>query len=199
MVGPLGYWNALQNYQLNVLKSNGMEPRHRLLDIGCGPLQGGIAFIRYLEKGNYYGIDKNKSNLEAGKMQITKKRLNRKNPFLAVSQSFGLEELNGAMFDFMWASQVMYYFDDEIIRSLMRMITAKLNDKGKFLGDIIGPKHYEFKTKEHGWKLHTIDSLNEIANEFKLKIRDLGEIEQFGYPKRLALKTNLLMEITKES
>jgi SAM-dependent methyltransferase len=197
MVGPLGYWDKLQSYQLNVLRFNGLNPHHKLLDIGCGPLQGGIAFIRFLEKGNYYGIDKNQNSLEAGKKQIIKKRLSVKEPFLSVSDTFGEEELNGAKFDFMWASQILYYFNDEMIKSLMRTISFRLNDKGKFLGDIIGPKHYEFKTKEHGWILHTVDSLNAIAEEFKLKVKGLGEIEQFGYPGRLALKTNILIEITK--
>ncbi len=182
MVGPLGYWDKLQSYQLNVLRFNGLNPHHKLLDIGCGPLQGGIAFIRFLEKGNYYGIDKNQNSLEAGKKQIIKKRLSVKEPFLSVSDTFGEEELNGAKFDFMWASQILYYFNDEMIKSLMRTISFRLNDKGKFLGDIIGPKHYEFKTKEHGWILHSVDSLNEIAEEFKLKVKGLGEIEQFGYP-----------------
>lgn len=197
MVGPLGYWNALRSYQLNILRTNGLRPHHTLLDIGCGPLQGGIAFIRYLEKGNYYGVDRNGKALEAGEKQIIKERLTTKAPFISVSDTFGDKELNGVMFDFMWASQIMYYFDNDKIRSLMEMISSKLKDKGKFLGDIIGPKHYEFKTKEHSWNLHTIESLSEVARELQLKVRNLGEIEQFGYPRRLELKTNILVEITK--
>ena len=197
MVGPLGYWNKLQSYQLNVLKSSGLNPNHTLLDIGCGPLQGGIAFIRYLDKGNYYGIDKNINSLEAGKNQLIKKGLTSKDPYIAVSNTFGEAELNGAKFDFMWASQVLYYFNNEVIRSLMKIISEKLKDDGKFLGDIIGPKHYEFKTKEHGWVLHSVESLSDIAKEFQLKVSDLGEIEKFGYPEKLGLKTNILIEIIK--
>jgi len=197
MVGPLGYWNALQTYQLNVLKSNGLEPHHTLLDIGCGPLQGGIAFIRYLERGNYFGIDKDKHRLEAGEKHLIKKNLAAKKPFLKISNSFSLEELDGKMFDFMWASQVLYYFDNDILRSLMKTISSKLKISGKFLGDIIGPKHFVFKTKEYKWILHSVESISEIAKEFNLNVKNLGEIEQYGYPKRLALKSNLLLEITK--
>lgn len=58
MVGPLGFWDKLQRYQLNVLQQNGMEAGHTLMDIGCGPLQGGVAFIKYLNASCYVGIDR---------------------------------------------------------------------------------------------------------------------------------------------
>ena len=40
MVGPVGYWKELQQYQFNVLQNNGLKPEHSLLDLGSGPLQG---------------------------------------------------------------------------------------------------------------------------------------------------------------
>ncbi len=87
MVGPLGNWDKLQAYQLNLLKSNGLKPQHILLDIGCGPMQGGIAFIKYLDKGNYYGVDIKKNVIDIGKEQITKNKLTGKNPFLSHSET----------------------------------------------------------------------------------------------------------------
>lgn len=197
MVGPLGYWNALQSYQLNALRSNGLERHHTLLDIGCGPLQGGVVFIGYLEKGNYYGIDIDRERVEAGERLIAKKGLTSKFPFISVSHTFGQEELSGKKFDFIWASQIMYYFDCDKMCSLMKVVSSKLKDNGKFLGDIIGPRHYEFKTKEHGWILHSIESISELAQKFQLAVQDLGEIEGFGYPRKLELRTNILIEITK--
>lgn len=197
MVGPLGYWKELQAYQLNTLISNGLKPEHRLLDIGCGPLQGGIAFIKYLEKNNYFGIDIRQENLNAGIGQIKKYKLDYKKPYVTLSQSFGKQELNGTKFNFVWASQVLYYFDDQKIGSLMDWLSLSLYDDGKFLGDIIGPKHYEFRFKEHNWFLHTTDSLQNIAKNYNLKVQNLGEIESFGYPGRLSLKTNNLIMISK--
>lgn len=197
MVGPLGYWKELQAYQLNVLVANGLKPNHRLLDIGCGPLQGGIAFIKYLESNNYFGVDIKKESLTAGVNQIKKYKLNHKNPYLVLSDKFGRTELAGIKFDFVWASQVLYYFDDQKLMDLMGYLSVSLQEDGKFLGDIIGPKHYEFKFKEHNWFLHTIDSLNNIANKYNLKVQNLGEIEKYGYPGRLSLKTNNLVMISR--
>ncbi|HXG47860.1 MAG TPA: hypothetical protein VNO52_09560, partial [Methylomirabilota bacterium] len=65
MVGPVGAWDELQAYQLRVLQANGLRPEHRLLDIGCGPLQGGVAFIGYLAPGHYVGVDRSTRNLAA--------------------------------------------------------------------------------------------------------------------------------------
>jgi cyclopropane fatty-acyl-phospholipid synthase-like methyltransferase len=62
----LGFWHELQSYQLNTLKENGLRAEHSLLDIGCGPLQGGLAFIKYLEESKYFGIDIELKNIETG-------------------------------------------------------------------------------------------------------------------------------------
>jgi predicted TPR repeat methyltransferase len=197
MVGPLGYWKELQSYQLNTLVKNGMKSEDNLLDLGCGPLQGGIAFINYLDKNNYYGIDIDQTRIEAAAKQIKKNNLESKNPFISVTNDFGRKIFPVKKFNYMWASQLLYYFDDIKINNLMDWISIALKKDGKFLGDIIGPKHYEFKQKEHNWYLHTLNSLSNSAKSFNLTVQDLGEIANFGYPQRLSLKTNHLIQITK--
>ncbi len=197
MVGPLGYWKELQSYQLNILISNGLKPEHKLLDLGCGPLQGGIAFIKYLDANNYYGVDIREASLNAGIRQVKKNHLENKNPVIFLTDDFGKKKLSGIKFNFIWASQILYYFDDKKLNSIMDWLSISLTDEGKFLGDIIGPKHYEFKTGEHNWFLHTTDSLAAIAGNYNLKVRNLGEINNFGYPGRLSLTTNHLITISK--
>ena len=197
MVGPLGYWKELQSYQLNTLISNGLKPQHKLLDLGCGPLQGGIAFIKYLDPNNYYGVDIREASINAGIKQIAKYRLSNKNPRIFLTDDFGKKDLTGTKFNYVWASQILYYFDDGRLTSMMDWLSISLTDEGKFLGDIIGPKHYEFKTREHNWYLHNTDSLAGLAANFNLKVSNLGEINKFGYPGRLSLKTNHLIMISK--
>ena len=197
MVGPLGYWKELQAYQLKALVSNGLKPQHKLLDIGCGPLQGGIAFIKYLNPNNYYGFDIKQESIDAGKRLIKKHKLENKQPFLFLSDNFGMERLNGTKFCFIWASQILYYFNEQKLHALMEWLSVILEDKGKFLGDIIGPKHYEFKHKEHNWFLHNVESLGSIAEKYNLKVDNLGEIREYGYPNRLSLGTNNLIMISR--
>jgi len=61
-----GLWEEIGPGQLEFLKGEGLKPHHRLLDIGCGCLRGGVHFVSYLDPGNYYGLDSNQTLLDAG-------------------------------------------------------------------------------------------------------------------------------------
>ena len=52
-------WEARGAFQLALMRHLGLEPKHRLVDFGCGPLRGGQHFIRYLEPRGYRGFDFN--------------------------------------------------------------------------------------------------------------------------------------------
>jgi cyclopropane fatty-acyl-phospholipid synthase-like methyltransferase len=195
MIGPLGFWNQLQKYQFQTLCANGLKPNHRLLDLGCGPLQGGVAFIRYLEPSKYTGIDNDPARIEAARGQIARHRLSSKVPSLLISSTFGDRELHET-FDFVWASQILYIFETETMATLLACVRKRLRPGGKFLGDILGPRHYLFRFPEAKYVLHTVESLQHLAAEHGLRVRSLGEIAQYGYPRRLSLHSNLLVEFT---
>ncbi len=57
-IGNFELWDELGQLQFDFMVEHGLKPEHKLLDVGCGPLRGGIKFINYLEPGNYYGVDK---------------------------------------------------------------------------------------------------------------------------------------------
>jgi len=61
-----GMWEEIGKLQLQYLVDDGLTPKMRLLDIGCGCLRGGVHFVRYLEKGNYYGLDMSQALLDVG-------------------------------------------------------------------------------------------------------------------------------------
>jgi SAM-dependent methyltransferase len=198
MVGPLGFWKELQKYHLEILTKNGLKPHHKLLDLGCGPLLGGIPFIRYLDAGNYVGLDISPTAIEAAEQQIKKHKLSDKKPRVFLSDGFGEKELGNERFDFVWASQMLYYFNDEKLATILRIVGDHLAPGGKFLGDVFELDHYEFKFPELGkYVRHTPESLQKVAAQVGLKATLLGTIETFGYPKRLSLRKNLLFEFTR--
>lgn len=204
MVGPLGHWDALRAYQLAVLKRNGLLPQHRLLDIGCGPLQGGIAFIQYLDARGYTGLDLDSRKLSEAWRQVADHGVATRSPRLVFSRSFGADELGTETFDFVWASQVLYYFDAETMTQLYRQIARYLTRGGKFLGDIVGTCDPEMRTARHlNWLAsvqdHTVEKLNALAGPFGLQVRSLGTIGEFGYPRELNLRSNILLEVTRSS
>lgn len=200
MVGPIGYWRELQRYQLGALQQLGLRPEHRLLDIGCGPLQGGLAFVRYLDAGRYTGIDVKQSAIDAGRQQLENEALQTKQPQLLVSDSFGRDQLAGRQYDYVWCSQMLYHLDAAQIDALFAQVAARLAPQGRFYGDIIG--HPNEVTEHSHWggfrfHLHTLDALREAASRHGLMVRDLGAIGAYGYPQDIILRTNRLLEITR--
>ncbi|MGH7091774.1 MAG: class I SAM-dependent methyltransferase, partial [Stellaceae bacterium] len=65
-VGPPDEYDLMGATQFRLLTALGLRDHHRLLDFGCGSLRAGVHFIRYLEPGNYIGVDVNQSLLDAG-------------------------------------------------------------------------------------------------------------------------------------
>lgn len=52
-----GRWDETGLIQMRLLIAEGLQPRHRLLDIGCGPLRTGCRLVSYLNPGHYWGTD----------------------------------------------------------------------------------------------------------------------------------------------
>jgi SAM-dependent methyltransferase len=59
-------WDEIGQLQLDFLVANGLQPGHRVLDVGCGALRAGVPLVRYLDAGNYFGIDISDDLLNAG-------------------------------------------------------------------------------------------------------------------------------------
>lgn len=138
MVG--GMWEEIGRLQFEFLRARGLKPDHRLLDIGCGSLRGGIHAIKYLETGNYYGLDINPSLIEAGRHELRLAGLTHKNPHLAVSDRFELG-LFRQKFDYLLALSVFtHVFANHIIRCLTE-VRGVLASKGQFFATFFLAPH----------------------------------------------------------
>lgn len=103
-----GDWDNIGNLQLDYLVSHKLKKNHKLLDIGCGTLRGGVKFCNYLNSNNYYGFDKLESFLKIGyEKEIKEKGLQKKLDFNNLS--------HGPNFDF---SYPLEYFDYALSISL---------------------------------------------------------------------------------
>jgi len=126
-----GLWGKLGLQQLEFLKSHGLKPDHKLIDIGCGCLRGGLHFMRYLDAGNYYGIDVNRSLIEAGVMEIKKEGLDDKLPTLLVDDHFRLDKF-GEEFDYMVSVSLFTHLPMNIIIRCLSMASRVLKSNGIF-------------------------------------------------------------------
>jgi SAM-dependent methyltransferase len=127
-----GLWEDLGRHQFDFLVARGLKPRHRLLDVGCGALRGGIHFMRYLEPGNYYGMDSNASLLKAAReIEMVEAGVVERQPHLLLDAEFAFHRF-GAKFSFALAQSVFTHLPDNQIEMCLINISAALEPGGKF-------------------------------------------------------------------
>lgn len=119
-----GLWEEIGMLQLDFLKEQGLRPDHRLVDVGCGALRGGIPITRYLDAGHYYGIDINASLIEAANRELGEAGLEAKNACLLVNDRFELSRF-GVEFDYAIAVSLFTHLPmNHIIRCLTEVSRA---------------------------------------------------------------------------
>lgn len=171
-----GAWDEIGQLQMEFLKREGLEPRHRLIDVGCGCLRAGIHFVRYLDPANYFGIDVNESLLAAGydievKAAGLGDRLPRHN--LVCAGDFNFESIQSD-FDFALAQSLFTHLTFNRIRQCLERLSPKLRRGGRFYAtffelpesiaahlplrhspgdvlthDTVDPYHYRFSDLQH--------------------------------------------------
>jgi SAM-dependent methyltransferase len=147
-----GMWDEIGKLQLEFLQGQGLQPAHKLLDVGCGALRGGIHFAQFLQPGRYYGIDLNASLIEAGKTELERSGLAGKNAQLLVDGEFKMSRF-GEKFDFLIAVSVFtHLFGQHVVRAL-REASHVLAPAGRFYATFFiapEPAHLEPITHERG-------------------------------------------------
>jgi SAM-dependent methyltransferase len=152
-IGNIPLWEHLGTLQFDYLVDHGLLPEHYLLDVGCGPLRGGVKFIPYLEPGHYFGVDKNASQIEeTRRLEIPRNNLAPFRPTVVVMEDFGFERLN-QQFDFAIAQSVFTHLPlNSIVRCLVNMGRV-LKDGGKF--------YATFYENDRG--RHYLDDINQTS------------------------------------
>jgi SAM-dependent methyltransferase len=141
-----GMWDEIGSLQFEFLKKQGLAPSHRLVDIGCGCLRGGVHFVPYLEKGRYFGIDINASLIEAGKEELLLNPANAgRQPDLRLTDRFDLAQF-GVQFDYALALSVFTHLYTNHIGRCLVEVKKTLAPQGKFFATFFAaptPLHLE--------------------------------------------------------
>jgi hypothetical protein len=62
-----GWWEETGRIQLDLLKTLGMQPLHRLLDVGAGALRLGCKAVPWLDSGHYWATDRSCALMRRGR------------------------------------------------------------------------------------------------------------------------------------
>ncbi len=126
-----GKWSEIGQLQFNFLLARGLQPQHKLLDIGCGCLRGGIHFIQYLQANNYYGLDINASLIKAAWHEVRLAQLEAKKPHLLVDDQFAIARFQ-QQFDFMVSISLFTHLPMNIIIRCLSEVQRNLAPQGKY-------------------------------------------------------------------
>lgn len=203
LVGPVGVWDELQSYQLRFLQDHGLQPQHTLLDIGCGPLQGGIAFLRYLEPNRYTGIDVRCEPLLWAYRLVSENELVDRNPHLILTQTFGTEELEGRVFDYIWMSQMLYHISGVQLVQLLAALARFSHSGTRIYGDILCPTRpgLQVDSRWRGFEYyaHNESDIRRLAAAHGFTVQTVGRLRDNGYPAQLTRASNYMLAFAREA
>lgn len=129
-----GMWEEIGTLQFEFLITRNMQPHHNMLDLGCGTLRGGRHFIKYLQPGNYYGIDISPKAISSAKQLVQHEGLLDKRPHLLVSENKNLKfaEFSGQQFDYILAQSVFTHLQPEHIKECFEHIGTIMQRNAAF-------------------------------------------------------------------
>lgn len=143
-----GLWEEVGQLQFEFVKAQGLLPEHTFVDVGCGAMRGGVHFVNYLDKGNYFGLDINPSLIAAAKAELGAMGLLDKSPNLLVNDNFELS-LFGTNFDYAIAVSVFtHLFMNNIMRCLVE-VNKVLKPNGRFYATFFQAPHPAYLESIH--------------------------------------------------
>jgi cyclopropane fatty-acyl-phospholipid synthase-like methyltransferase len=168
-----GLWRELGDLQFDFLVQKGLKPEHKFLDIGCGVLRGGLNFIKYLEVGNYYGMDISSEAIIHSKNLVVEMGFQFRLPKLIVNRDLKFRELFGKKFDYILAQSVFTHLPSEYIEECFENIRNVMHGDSLFYFTFfhateykqVGTykfrypfKHFKFLAKKYGHKVKDVSS-----------------------------------------
>ncbi len=142
-----GLWDEMGQLQLDFMKSQGLKPEHKLLDIGCGALRFGHLAVDYLDAGNYYGQDLAQELIQAGYEQELSDELRLKLPQinLAANAKFDFSHLDAPV-DFAIAQSVFTHLPLNHIRQCLAQLESHMVAGGAFYATFfLCPENHSLK------------------------------------------------------
>ena len=181
-----GMWEEIGNLQIDFLKDRGLNPGHKLLDVGCGCFRAGIHLARYLDWGNYHGIDRDPDILEKGKIELSDAGIPHGSVNIQCDTLFTFELFN-TNFDYMIAQSVFTHINLNDIQRCLYKTAKVLEPGGKFFATFYEDEGFHIDTeiiwREDQAPTHSdadvyhyrYDVLKFIAEQFGLKTHYIGD------------------------
>ncbi len=147
---------GLQTYSLyrNLLN---VRPDERVVEYGCGSLRVGVGFIRYLDKGGYFGLDVVREFFDIGVHMVGEDIIREKDVRFHVIDEEGIKLASEFAPDAVFASAVIFHIHpDEILDAFDNLTRIAAKDGARLIFDAKvtrndEPYRYEASDGKSGW------------------------------------------------
>jgi cyclopropane fatty-acyl-phospholipid synthase-like methyltransferase len=181
-VGPEESFHSKSNSFFRDLISAGLNPKHNLLDVGCGSLSLGRLLIPFLEPQKYHGIEPEKKWLEEGlKHEVPKDTLKEKEPKFLYNSDFDFTNFN-TKFDIVIASQVFIHCGIEQFEKCLVNLRNHLKENGclfitiKISNETIEKPHglkKRYKYSSHRETTYSQEDFKEIIKKYNFREKEI--------------------------
>ncbi len=183
LVGPARHFEEKRRFQKEFILSQGLQPHHTYLDIGCGVLRGGLPLIEYLEEGNYAGYDVDPIIInEARKVLDENPQALNKNPDIQLVEEVA-EFSSSKKYDFVMAYAVLIHMTDEIVESCFRQCSEVLTPTGVFYANVNIGEAERINTWKGTYPVNRrpLEFYKNLATRYNLSTEDLGQLSSLGH------------------
>lgn len=180
LVGRPDLWRMKRAFQIDFLRRQGLQPWHRVLDIGCGSLRGGAALIAYLEPEGYSGIDVRANVLAAARKELRHEKLAGKRPELTLVGDMAELDLR-RQFDVLWAFSVLFHLADPILEACFVMAARHLDPEGVFFANVIVGEGLPGEWQGFPVASRKLEAYRAVAQRHGLHVSVVGGLAELGH------------------
>jgi SAM-dependent methyltransferase len=135
LAGTPHLWRMQRAFQMEFLQRMGLSPDHRLLDLGCGTLRGGLPLIGFLAAHHYTGIDVRAEVIEEARRELAETGLRQRHP--RIEHVGGLEGLDlDETYDYVWAFSLLMHLEDPELDVAFAFTARHLTPDGVFYANV---------------------------------------------------------------
>ena len=178
-----GHWDEIGRLQFEFMRTRGLEPHHRFLDVACGALRAGVHFIPWLAPGRYFGIEKEAELVRRGlETELDPEVRASQAPQICVDDDFGVGVF-GVRFDHALANSLFTHLPPASIGRCLVRLRPHMVDGGTLYASFFeaeSPVRKDAIAHDHGTFRYTRSELEELGRSAGFEPDYLGG---WGHPR----------------
>lgn len=183
-IGSSLEWETHGDWQREFLIAQGLQPQHRLLEIGSGTGRLARKIVPYLDDGNYAGVEISDGARGYSVRLATSEGWENKHP--AFYSSVDVVE-QGVTQDFFWAFSVFIHLPEHVMRDVFVQCAARMGPKSLFYFSYV-PEKFDARTGLKQFRF-TLGTYKSACRDAGLSFKDVPWLHQqrIGLARRVDL------------